>query len=339
VSMDVSTFGGGSTLVEDMSAARTKPMLAFEYFPPKNAEGVAQLYGILESMTKKHNPRYIDFTWGAGGSTSDLTLELAVEAQKRFGVSTNMHLTCTNMEQEKIVRALEECKKHGVRHIVALRGDPPVGQQAWTMVEGGFACALDLVRYIRSEHGDYFTISVAGYPEGHPNRITRVETGQVLSDAERGRIVHMEDGDYVCTDADFAKEIAYLKEKVDAGASFIITQLFYCLDTFFAFMDACRGAGIKCPIMPGIMPIMTYGGFRRMTTLCKTRVPLELNARVAEYEHKPADETLAFGVHVAIDMCAEILKRDICPGIHIYALNKSAAVDQIIDGLKTLSLL
>jgi len=336
--MDVENLGG-STLIRDMTTARTKPLIAFEYFPPKTAEGVVQLYNVLENMTTKHNPRYIDFTWGAGGSTSDLTLELAVESQRRYGVDANMHLTCTNMEQEKIVRALSECKLHGVRHIVALRGDPPVGQQAWTMVEGGFACALDLVQYIRREHGDYFTISVAGYPEGHPNRITKVETGQVLSDAERGRLVHLEDGDYVCTDADFATEIAYLKEKVNAGANFIITQLFYCMDTFFAFMDACRAAGINCPIMPGIMPITTYGGFRRMTTLCKTRVPIELNSRAAEYEGKPADEALAFGVHVAIEMCAEILKRGCCPGIHIYALNKSAAVDQIVEGLRHLSLL
>merc|ERR1711871_532015 len=211
--------------------------------------GVTTLKKRLVTMGAQ-NPLFVDFTWGAGGSTSDLTLALAIAAQNEYGLEANMHLTCTNMEKEKVDIALQGAKKAGVRNIVALRGDPPHGQEKWEAVEGGFTCALDLVKYIRQKHGDYFGISVAGYPEGHPNVIKPVGDRE-LTASEKLRVVVqdemeetiLEDGTkrskptgrkltFVCSDEDFEKEMAYLKEKIDAGADFIITQMFFDVETF-----------------------------------------------------------------------------------------------------------
>lgn len=181
------------------------------------------------------------------------------------------------MDVKLVDMALEKCKEHSIRNIVALRGDAPVGKEEWKQTEGGFSCALDLVRHIRKVYGDYFCVSVAGYPEGHPNRITRVEEGDepLLTEEESGRKVVLDDGVYVCRDQDFEQELKYLKEKVDAGADFIITQMFFDVKCFLAFVKACRQIGIQCPIVPGIMCIQAYGGFDRMTKFCKSVSMLE----------------------------------------------------------------
>ncbi len=144
-------------------------------------------------------PLFLDMTWGAGGSTSDLTLSLCTTMRSTLHANPNMHLTCTNMPMEKIDTALRGAKDAGIKNILALRGDPPAGQE-WHAVEGGFTCALDLVRHIHETHPDTFCVSVAGYPEGHPTVITPVAEGQVLSDSERSRVVVFPEGSYVCTD-------------------------------------------------------------------------------------------------------------------------------------------
>ena len=141
----------------------------------------------------ERRPLYMDMTWGAGGSTSDLTLDLCRNAKERYGMEPNMHLTCTNMEVEKIKQGLDGAKAAGIRNIVALRGDPPAGQDRWEATEGGFACALDLVKHIRENYGDWFCVSVAGYPEGHPNVIKEVGDAP-LSAAEQKRVVFTDDG-------------------------------------------------------------------------------------------------------------------------------------------------
>merc|ERR1719401_1617595 len=151
---------------------------------------------------------FTDFTWGAGGSTSELTLQLTSAAKNEIGTVANMHLTCTNQKAEMAGDALNACKKVGVRNIVALRGDAPRGQEAWTATEGGFSCALDLVKYMRTNYGEYFSISVAGYPEGHPDNIDEISSRAELSPAElrRARIVVDENGKEVitvCRDANF----------------------------------------------------------------------------------------------------------------------------------------
>ena len=168
-------------------AAKGEDWVSYEYFPPRSEQGVKNLEARFERMKAARMPLFCDMTWGAGGSTSDLTMELTLK-MKQLGLEPNMHLTCTNVERKDVVKALQTCKDNDVRNIVALRGDPPHGQEKWEATEGGFECALDLVKFIRREHGDYFCLSVAGYPEGHPDKILPVTGGyDSLSEAEKRR--------------------------------------------------------------------------------------------------------------------------------------------------------
>ena len=290
------------------------------------------------------NPMYVDFTWGAGGSTSDLTLELAVQAKKRYGLEPNMHLTCTNMPKNLIDEALKGAKEGGIRNIVALRGDPPKGQEDWEACESGFACALDLVKYIRKEYGDYFCISVAGYPEGHPTVIKAVEGGKdgvsKLSKSEQSRLVVVEEEEndttitkyYVCSDVDFANEISYLKKKVDAGADLIITQMFFEPNVFIEFVKACRKAGINCPIIPGIMLIQAYGGFCRMTKFCKSCVPKSLKEDLEKVKSSSKD-VKKLGTKYGVELSTQLLNADVCPVLHYYTLNMERVVMEVLKGL------
>lgn len=266
----------------------------------------------------KQGPLYADVTWGAGGSTSELTMDLAI-AMKEAGFEPNMHLTCTNMPLEKLHGALAGAKKAGIDNIVALRGDPPKGQEAWTATEGGFTCALDLVEFIRKEHGDHFCISVGGYPEGHTNVIKKVEEGRVLTESERTRLVVQDDGEYVCSDEDYGKELAYLKKKVDAGADFIITQMFFDVEVFIKFVKDCRAVGITVPIMPGVMLIQNYGGFKRMTAFCKSRVPQAIKDAVEAAKDSDA-KVKEVGIAIGADMCRKLIAAGFL-GLHLYTLN------------------
>lgn len=173
----------------------------------------------MERMKESTSPLFTDITWGAGGSTADLSLDLALHMHNNGHVA-NMHLTCTNMDESIIRDALQKCLDGGIRNIVALRGDPPEGQDEWKATEGGFTCALDLVRYMRAEFGDAFGIAVAGYPEGHPNAITDLKPEEVegMSESEKKRCSVINGVTAVCRDEDYKKEMDYLKEKVDAGA-------------------------------------------------------------------------------------------------------------------------
>jgi methylenetetrahydrofolate reductase (NADPH) len=277
-----------------------KTFFSFEYFPPKTEKGVENLYERLERMSL-YKPAWIDVTWGAGGSTSDLTLEICTNAQKYIGLETMMHLTCTNMQKEKIDSALKQAKEAGIRNILALRGDPPRGEE-WKKIEGGFGYAADLVRYIRQEYGNYFGICVAGYPEGHV-------------DAQS-----------------YEEDLKNLKEKMDAGADCIITQLFYDTDLFLKYVDDCRKLGIKAPIVPGIMPIHTYAGFDRMTTLCKTHVPQKIKDALEPIKND--DEAVKnYGIQLCIEMCRTLLKAG-TPCLHFYTLNLEKSVLGILQGLQ-----
>eukprot|EP00889_Picochlorum_renovo_P004290 jgi/Picre1/31320/NNA_006673.t1 len=270
---------------------------SFEYFPPKTDEGVKNLHQ-RQIYMKSLDPLFCDITWGAGGSTADLTLTIAEKMQNEVQAETMMHLTCTNMPVEKLEAALQQCKEAGIRNILALRGDPPHGEDKFTQVEGGFACALDLVKYIREKHGDYFGICVSGYPEAHPD--------QIVDDPEEMKKKYWED-------------IDYLKKKVEAGADFVITQLFYDVDLFLKFVTDCKSAGINVPILPGIMPIMNYGGFKRMTSFCKTYVPEHIT-NVLETIKTMMRLSKAFGVSLGTQMCQRLLAAGV-PGLHMYTLN------------------
>lgn len=196
----------------------------------------------------------------------------------------------------------------GIRNILALRGDPPQGQDTFVVAEDGFACALDLIRYIRAQYGDYFGICVSGYPEAHPDGI--------VDDPEQMA-------------ANYRQDLEYLKAKVDAGADFIITQLFYDVDRFLQFRRECREIGITVPILPGLMPILTYGGFKRMTAFCKTLVPSHIAATVEAL--KDNDEALkAYGVSLGTLMAQRLLDAGV-PGIHVYTLNLERSAVAILQ--------
>jgi methylenetetrahydrofolate reductase (NADPH) len=286
--------------------------VSFEYFPPKTEKGDETLYAKLEKMAEL-KPTFIDFTWGAGGTTSDKTPELCLQSMKRFGLVVNMHLTCTNMPKEKVDLALALCKSNGIRNIVALRGDPPVGQTEWKACDSGFACALDLVKYIRANYGDYFCLSVAGYPEGHPVKIN--ESG-------------------VCPPEAFVEELDYLKQKVDAGADLIITQLFFDVSLFLNFERRCRDHGIRCPILPGILPMVSYAGLNRMCGFCKTFIPADVKAEVERLkDHESAFRD--YGITQAAGMCKAIEAAGM-KHFHFYTLNVEYSTEGVMNlmGLK-----
>jgi len=218
------------------------------------------------------------------------------------------------MPVEKLEAALQQCKQAGIRNILALRGDPPHGEEKFTQVEGGFSCALDLVKYIREKHGDYFGICVSGYPEAHPD--------QIVEDPEEMKKKYWED-------------IEYLKKKVEAGADFIITQLFYDVDLFLKFVVDCKSAGITAPILPGIMPIMNYGGFKRMTSFCKTFVPEHVSDVLETIKDNDA-AIKAYGISLGTQMCQRLLDSGV-PGVHMYTLNLDKSAVGILKNVGLIS--
>ncbi|KAF1002471.1 methylenetetrahydrofolate reductase (NADH) 1-like [Apium graveolens] len=286
-----------------------KVVFSFEFFPPKTEEGVENLFERMERMVS-HNPTFCDITWGAGGSTADLTLEIANRMQNMVCVETMMHLTCTNMPVDKIDHALDSIKSNGIQNVLALRGDPPHGQDKFVQIQGGFSCALDLVKHIRSKYGDYFGITVAGYPEAHPDVIQ---------------------SNGVATLESYQNDLAYLKRKVDAGADVIVTQLFYDTDIFLKFVNDCRQIGITIPIVPGIMPINNYKGFIRMTGFCKTKIPADVTAALESIKDNE-EAVRAYGIHLGTEMCKRIMASGI-KTLHLYTLNMEKSALAILMNL------
>ena len=292
-----------STLVKGNS----QPLYySFEFFPPKTEAGLDNLLSRIDRMARRLDPLFIDVTWGASGSTAVRSLAVASHAQRFGGVDVLLHLTCAGMTRDQLLLALQQAKGSGIRNILALRGDPPRGTRSWKPgdLSGSFcARAIDLVRLIREEFGDYFCVVVAGHPEGHPASESRED------------------------------EINHLKEKMDAGADLIMTQFFYDCDSFLLFVKTCREAGIFCPILPGIMPIQSYSSFARMTDYCNVSVPQHVLDRLEPV--KEDDEAVKeIGVEIAVDMCRRILATPAedggVDGIHFYTLNLERSVTRIL---------
>ncbi|KAI0794186.1 methylenetetrahydrofolate reduct [Fomes fomentarius] len=286
----------------EQAAQEDRVWWSFEYFPPRTAQGLQNLLDRIERM-RAMGPEFVDITWNAGGRTSDLTSELVKTCQKIIGIETCMHLTCTGMPKEKVDIALREAKQHGNRNVLALRGDPPVGKE-WEAVEGGFQHGVDLVRYIRAQHGDYFDIAVAGYPQTH-----------ILPPEEA------------------AREMQWLKEKVDEGANFIFTQMFYDIDMFVGWVKAARAAGITVPIVPGIMPIQAWNGFQKAASLAKITIPQFF---LDELEpHKNNDEKVReIGTRLVANLCRQILAADIgIKGLHFYTMNLEKGCRLLLEEL------
>ncbi|KIY71868.1 methylenetetrahydrofolate reduct [Cylindrobasidium torrendii FP15055 ss-10] len=276
---------------------------SFEYFPPRTAQGLQNLLDRIERM-RALGPEFIDITWNAGGRTSELTAEMVKICQGAIGVETCMHLTCTNMPAEKIDIALQSAKKSGCRNVLALRGDPPSGKDEWEAVDGGFVHGIDLVNHIRKDHGDYFDIAIAGFPQH-----------ELLPAEER-------DFEFKC-----------LKEKVDAGVGFIFTQMFYDVDIFLAWAKRVRAAGITVPIVPGIAPIQTWNGFVKATSLAKIVIPQHFQDALEP--HKNNDEKVReIGTKLVADMCRKILASDLgIRGLHFYTMNLEKGTKMLLQEL------
>lgn len=281
----------------------TNATFSFEFFVPKTSQGVQNLYDRMDRMYGL-NPQFIDITWNAGGRLSNLTCEMVSTAQSAIGLETCMHLTCTRMPKQLVENALRDAYNAGCQNILALRGDPPA-EGDWTPTEGGFAYAKDLVKYIRDSYGDYFDIGVAGYPEGHPEE----PNPDVL--------------------------IPYLKEKVDAGATFVITQMFYDADNFIEWVRKCRAAGINVPIIPGIMPISTYASFMRRANWCEIKIPQPF---LDALEPIKGDDMAVRqkGTELVAQMCQKLLDSKLIHHLHFYTMNLEKATVMVLEHLNLL---
>eukprot|EP00055_Hartaetosiga_balthica_P005698 m.17100 g.17100 ORF g.17100 m.17100 type:complete len:346 (-) comp4728_c0_seq1:2339-3376(-) len=315
-------------LIEEIPEG-SRPFVSFEFYPPRTEKGVENLLHRIQDMHLQGD-LFMDMTWGSGGSTSELTLELC-KSMASQGMNPNMHLTCTGMVHETIDHAIMGAKEAGIKNILALRGDPPQLEGEWKAVDEKFTCALDLVKHIRECTGDHFCITVSGYPEGHPNKIKKVPEGYELSPSEKARLVELEDGDYVCMDEDFEDEMAYLVKKVEAGANMIITQMIFEAEVFNTFVKECQDRGITVPIIPGFMVIKAEQGFTRMTNFCKSRVPKKLKEDiVAAKDDKVALNNVT--VDFFVDLCKDLEESGV-KGFHFYTLNTETNTISILEKL------
>jgi methylenetetrahydrofolate reductase (NADPH) len=257
-------------------------------------------------MDRMHSfgPTFIDITWGAGGRLANLTTEMVNVSQSALGLNTCMHLTCTDMAKSKIDEALEEAYNAGCTNILALRGDPPREKEKWEATAGGFRYAKDLVKYIREKYNNHFDIGVAGYSEG-------------------------------CDDNQDPEQLMeHLKEKVDAGATFVVTQMFYDVDIFINWMEKCRAKGITVPIIPGIMPIHTYAAFIRRAQWQKIRIP-DKWMEILDPVKNDDSEVREIGKQLLIEMCQKLLAAGVSH-FHFYTMNLANATRMILEGLDIL---
>jgi len=272
---------------------RKKPTISFEFFPPKKVENEQMLFDTVDVL-KGYNPDFVSITYGAGGSTKTKTLEWTIKLQAEYNLNTMMHLTCISSTQKDIDRIIEVLKDNGVDNILALRGDRPKDSE---VKEGPFKYAYQLVEYLRLKNN--FSIGVAGYPEGHPEAPS------------------------------LQKDIEYLKMKVDAGADFIITQLFFDNHYFYDFVNRARQIGIKVPIVAGIMPAINLTQIERFVAMCGATVPARL---INSLTGKDKQLMYTIGVEYATKQCADLLSNGV-DGLHFYTLNRYNATKDIMDNL------
>ncbi len=280
--------------------ASHRPAFSFEFFPPKTDEGFAQLFHTLQALEPLH-PTFVSVTFGAGGSTRAKTVELVKRIRSEIGLETMAHLTCVGLTQNEIGIILDDLQEGGIENILALRGDPPKGEDHFTATAGGFAHANELVEFIRSRWN--FSIGAACYPEKHP------EAPDAQADLEA------------------------LKRKVDAGVDFLISQLFFENSLFYNFRDKARQAGIHVPILAGIMPILNRKQVQRFVQMCGASLPRELGGRIAAVEDDE-EAVRHIGAFHATLQCLGLLERGV-DGIHFYTLNRSTATRAIYQLLRT----
>jgi len=264
------------------------PLISLEFFPPRNQEAEQTFRQTLQRLTAI-NPGFCSVTFGAGGTTREKTFETVLEIQRTTGIEAAPHLSCVGSTRDSIREILYAYRDHGIRRIVALRGDLPSGM----LSIGEFSHANELVRFIREETGDHFHIEVAAYPEMHP-QASNLET-----------------------------DLKNFKRKVEAGADSAITQYFYNPDAYFRFVDDCESLGVEIPVVPGIMPLTNYAQISRFSELCGADIPRWIRKRLEQYGDDRAS-IRAFGIEVVSDLCRVLLDGG-APGLHFYTLNGAEA--------------
>ncbi len=276
--------------------SKQEQTFSFEFFPPKTDEGVANLRKTRDALAQL-NPRFFSVTFGAGGSTQERTFETVREIQEDAGFEAAPHLSCIGATKTNVQAMLEKYQKHGIKHIVALRGDLPSGMGQ----PGEFHYANELVEFIRKTTGDHFHIEVAAYPEFHPQ-------------APNARV-----------------DMENFKRKVDAGADSAITQYFFNIDAYFRFTDECERMHINVPIVPGIMPITNYTQLARFSDMCGTEIPRWLRKRLESF----GDDRKAIcelGADVMSELCLKLLGEG-APGLHFYTMNRAEPTKIIWENL------
>jgi methylenetetrahydrofolate reductase (NADPH) len=277
-----------------------RPVVSFEFFPTKTPEGERSLLEKTIPALRELHPDFCSVTYGAGGSTREKTLTIVDRIQREQQITAMAHLTCVNSTIDEARAVLEQTRALGIKNILALRGDPPPGAQEFVKAEGGFEYSHQLVQCIRDSGG--FSIGVAGFPEGHIA-------------CREGKLVDWQ----------------RLKAKIDHGADFVITQLFFDNRDYFAFRDFLAAQGVTVPIVPGIMPILSTSQIKRFVALCGAELP---SALLSELERRADDDEAVsqFGIEYATRQCDELL-REGAPGLHFYTLNKARSTTEVIRNL------
>ena len=283
----------------DEILAAGEPTFSFEFFPPKTEAGERNLAEALEGLGGL-DPSFVSVTYGAGGSTREKTIEIVKQIKDEHGLEAMAHFTCVGATVEELRATLEEMRAAGIDNVLALRGDPPKGQEDWRKTEGGLEYSRELVEMIAADYP--FAIGGACFPETHIHALSPED------------------------------DLEHLAEKVAAGVDFLITQLFFDNALYFDFVARARAAGIGVPIIPGIMPITQVGQVERMAKLCGASIPPGLSRELHARGEDP-EAALDFGVAYATLQCAELL-REGAPGIHFYTLNKSSATRAILAALR-----
>ena len=278
---------------------RQRPVFSFEFFPPKTDEGHRTLRNTL-GVLKDDEPNFVSVTYGAGGTTRSTTVEITKTIKRDHGIEAMAHLSCVGEPRERLLEILEEIQASGIQNVLALRGDPPRGEKEWKPHPGGLSYSVDLIRLIKDNFD--FCVGAAGFPEVHLDAPDR------------------------------ASDLQYAKAKVDAGAEFLITQLFFDNEAYFEYVEDARGVGIETPIVPGIMPITNYGQIHRFTDMCGATIPEDLERQLNGRADDP-EAVAELGVAYATLQCSDLLARG-APGIHFYTLNRSPATRAILAALR-----
>jgi methylenetetrahydrofolate reductase (NADH) len=287
--------------IDQILAKADEPVFSFEFFPPKTDEGEQNLRAALTAL-RELEPDFVSVTYGAAGSTRGLTLQLTKWIKQELGIEAMAHLSCVGTTSDELCVILDSLADAGIENVLALRGDPPRGETGWKPHPGGLRYSSELAALIAERYP--MSVGAACFPEVHPEATDR------------------------------ASDLKFLKRKVEAGASFLITQLFFDNEAYFQFVEDARAAGIDVPIIPGIMPITDVGQIKRFTDMCGACIPEPL-LRQLEARAPFSGEVLQLGVSYATLQCAELLARG-APGIHFYTLNRSPATRAILAALRLL---